>query len=86
MELKLTLKAARANIGLTLKEAAKEFGIHHETLKNYEHDSTNVPRTFFIQIESVYGIPLENIYFGKLDLFLADRVGEMRQRQAEQCV
>lgn len=86
MELKLTLKAARANIGLTLKEAAKEFGIHHETLKNYEHDSTNVPRTFFIQIESVYGIPLENIFFGKLDLFLADKVCERKQRQAEQCV
>ena len=64
MAIKITLRAARVNLGLTLKEAAKEFGIHYETLKNYEHDSTNVPRSFFIQIQKVYGIPLENIFFG----------------------
>ena len=63
--LKITLKAARMNIGKTLKEAAAEFGIHYETLSNYESDSTNVPRTFFIKLESVYGIPTENLYFGR---------------------
>jgi transcriptional regulator with XRE-family HTH domain len=63
--LKITLKAARVNIGKTLKEAAAEFGIHYETLSNYESDSTNVPRTFFIKLEAVYGISTENIYFGK---------------------
>jgi transcriptional regulator with XRE-family HTH domain len=65
--LKITLKAARMNIGKTLKEAASEFGIHYETLSNYENDSTNVPRTFFINLEAVYGIPMEYIYFGKQD-------------------
>lgn len=65
MDLKITLKAARVNIGMTLKEAAALFGIHYETLSNYEADSTNVPRTFFIKLESVYGIPTENIYFGR---------------------
>ena len=63
--LKITLKAARMNIGKTLKDAAREFGIHYETLSNYETDSTNVPRTFFIKIQAVYGIPTEYIYFGK---------------------
>jgi transcriptional regulator with XRE-family HTH domain len=63
--MKITLKAARVNIGMTLKEAAALFGINRETLSNYESDSTNVPRTFFIRIESVYGIPVEYIYFGK---------------------
>lgn len=63
--IQITLRAARVNLGYTLKEAAKEFGIHHETLAKYELDSTNVPRTFFTQIESVYGIPTEYIFFGK---------------------
>jgi DNA-binding XRE family transcriptional regulator len=67
--MKITLKAARVNVGMTLKEAYQHFNIHYETLSNYETDSTNVPRTFFIKIESVYGIPTENIYFGRQDDF-----------------
>lgn len=67
--LKLTLKACRINCGMTMKEAAQHFGIHYDTLSNYETDSTNVPRSFFIRLESVYGIPLENIYFGKQEDF-----------------
>jgi transcriptional regulator with XRE-family HTH domain len=65
MAYKITLRAARVNLGLTLKEAAKFFDIHYETLSNYETDSTNVPRTFFVKIETVYGISTEHIYFGK---------------------
>lgn len=61
----ITLRAARVNAGMYLKDAAKLFNIHHETLSNYENDSTNVPRTFFIKLEEVYGIPTERIYFGK---------------------
>lgn len=65
-DLKITLRAARVNIGYTLKEASLKFGIHFETLAKYELDSTNVPRGFFTKIEEVYGIPVENIYFGKM--------------------
>jgi predicted transcriptional regulator len=61
----ITLKAARVNRGMTLKAAAKLFGVHYETLSNYENDCTNVPRTFFIRLEEVYCIPMERIYFGK---------------------
>ena len=74
--MKLTLKACRTNCGLTLKDASQFFGIHPETLSNYENDSTNVPRTFFIKLESVYGIPTENIFFGKQD----DHFAEMKKR------
>jgi transcriptional regulator with XRE-family HTH domain len=62
--MKITLRAARINLGLTRKEAAKQFDIHHMSLTKYEYDSTNVPHSFFIQLESVYGIPIENLYFG----------------------
>lgn len=70
MPYQISLRAARVNLGLTLKDAAKEFNINHETLASYEKDSTNVPRSFFIRVESVYGIPVENIYFGKQEDFI----------------
>ena len=65
--MKITLKACRVNAGMTLKQASSHFGIHYETLSNYENDSTNVPRTFIIKLEEVYGIPTDNIYFGKAE-------------------
>ncbi|WP_262481728.1 helix-turn-helix domain-containing protein [Bacillus sp. CH30_1T] len=67
--LKITLKAARVNSNLNLVEAAEKFGINKDTLWKYERDSTNVPRTFFIQIEGVYGIPVDNIFFGNVSEF-----------------
>lgn len=69
MPIQITLRAARVNLGLTLKEAAKEFNINHETLGNYERDSSNIPRSFFIRIENVYGIPVDHIFFGKQEIF-----------------
>ncbi|WP_144461835.1 helix-turn-helix domain-containing protein [Siminovitchia fortis] len=62
--MKITLKAARVNAGYKLVEAAKLFGINKDTLSKYERDSSNVPRSFFIKIETIYGIPVENIFFG----------------------
>ena len=68
--MQLTLKACRINCGMTLEEASQHFNIHRHTLSQYENDSTNVPRTFFIRLESIYGIPTENIYFGKQKEFM----------------
>nr|WP_276536935.1 helix-turn-helix transcriptional regulator [Oceanobacillus caeni] len=62
--MKITLRAARVNVGLTLVEASKLFGINKDTLLRYEKDSSNVPRKFFIKIEEVYGVPVDNIFFG----------------------
>lgn len=63
--IKITLRAARVNAGLRLVEAAELFGINKDTLSKYEKDSTNVPRSFFVQIENIYGVPLNNIFFGQ---------------------
>jgi len=65
MSFQITLKCARINIGLTQKESAKIFGVHYETIGNYEKDSTNVPMSFYKKIEKAYGFPLDMIYFGK---------------------
>jgi transcriptional regulator with XRE-family HTH domain len=62
---KLTLRAARMNLGFTRKEASKLFGIHHETMANYEANSSKVPRSFFVKIPEIYGISVDKIYFGK---------------------
>jgi transcriptional regulator with XRE-family HTH domain len=62
--IKITLRAARVNAGLTLNQAATWFGINKDTLSKYERDSTNVPRSFFAKIEKIYNIPVENIFFG----------------------
>ena len=79
--MQITLKACRVNSGMTLKEASARFGIHYETLSNYENDSTNVPRTFFIKIESVYGIPTDNIYFGKQDDFISEKQNKKKVKE-----
>ncbi|MDO6634125.1 helix-turn-helix domain-containing protein [Bacillus thuringiensis] len=60
--LKITLRAARVNAGYKLVEAAEKFGINKDTLSKYEKDSSNIPRRFFIKIEEVYKIPVENIF------------------------
>jgi len=62
--MKITLKAARVNAGYKLVEAANLFGINKDTLSKYEKDSTNVPRSFFVKIEELYKVPVENIFFG----------------------
>ena len=61
----ITLRAARINAGLTLVKAAKEFGINKDTLSRYEKDSTKIPRDIFTKIEEIYGVPVDNIFFGK---------------------
>lgn len=69
-EIMITLEAARINCDLTLTEAAEKFSIHRDTLWKYEQDSTRVPRTFMIQAEDVYKIPIRYIFFGrKSDFF-----------------
>lgn len=62
--IKITLRAARVNAGLKLVEAAGRFDINKDTLSKYERDSTNIPRSIFIGIEKVYGLPVDFIFFG----------------------
>ena len=73
---KLTLRAARMNLGLTRKEAAKLFEIHHMTLAHYEADSLEIPLSFYNQIPKIYGVPIENIHFGKE----SDHYAELRSQ------
>lgn len=78
MEVKITLRAARNNLVLTRKQAAKLFNIHYETLTKYEYDSSNVPISFFNKIEEAYGIPLDFIYIGNEQEFVSKMKNRLR--------
>lgn len=59
----VTLKAARINKGLKQKEAAKALGIAVDTLSKYER-GVSFPNVPVIQkIETLYGIPYNEIIF-----------------------
>jgi len=61
---KITLEAARANAGYTLKEAASLIGISVATLHNWEKDSSNIKISQSKKIEEIYNYPSEYIFFG----------------------
>ena len=60
---KITLRAARANIGLTQKQAAELLGISNKTLGNWEN-GTSFPSPAHIDlICDLYGISYDDISF-----------------------
>ena len=62
--MKLTLKAARVNVGLTQKRAAELLKLHPQTLAKWEADSSNMPYGKVKLIEEVYGVDEGVIFFG----------------------
>ncbi|MGL9846078.1 hypothetical protein IGJ91_001237 [Enterococcus sp. DIV0765f] len=60
----ISLRSARVNAGLTIKEAAKIIGIHHETLSKYEKDSSDIPMSLLNKLSNLYQIPTDYIFLG----------------------
>lgn len=63
MPTKITLKAARVNAGLTLKEASKKLGICETTLIRWEKDSSIVQSKYHKMISEAYQYPSDFIIF-----------------------
>lgn len=61
--MKVTLKAARINKGLTQEEAAKLIGVGIDTLGNYERGLTYPDIPILKKIEEVYNVEYSNIIF-----------------------
>lgn len=61
--MEMTLKAARINVGLDQKTAAKEIGVTPETLGSWEKGLTfpSVPQ--IVKIENLYGLSYADIKF-----------------------
>lgn len=68
--MKMTLEAARTNIGYTQKEAASLFGMHYQTLAKLEEDSTNAPYRFIQAIPNVYKVASDDIFLGRKNEFI----------------
>lgn len=60
---KITLKAARVNMGLTQAQAAKALGISVFTLINYETGKSYPDVPIISKIEKVYGMPYHKLNF-----------------------
>lgn len=62
--IEVSLRAARVNAGLTLKEASDFVSIHHETLSKYEKDSSDIPMSLLNKLSILYQMPTDNIFLG----------------------
>ena len=61
--MKITLRAARINTGLTQKEAANQLGISRNTLASYELYKTKPDIEMAKQMSNLYGLPVDGIIF-----------------------
>ena len=60
---KLTLKAARVNVGLTQKEAAQKLGISNKTLWSWENGLSAPKATQTDNICKLYNVAYDNLIF-----------------------
>lgn len=61
--MKISLKAARVNAGLTIKNAAPLLGIGKDTLIKWEREPWKVNVLYQNKISKVYKIPIDQIIF-----------------------
>lgn len=61
--LKITLKAARVNAGLTIVQASKKIGVGKDTLIKWEKNPGLVSAIFMNKISEAYSIDIDNINF-----------------------
>lgn len=59
--IKISVKAARVNKGLTIQDAAKELGVSTSTLSGYENGKPNPRFEMLEKMSALYGIPVENL-------------------------
>lgn len=60
---KLTMKAARINVGLTQEEAAIKLGVSKKTLGRWENGETYPTPPQIEAICNLYGVTYDNIKF-----------------------
>lgn len=60
---KISIRAARVNVGLLQKEAAEQLGISNKTLGNWESGITFPPADKIPAICELYGVPYDHLNF-----------------------
>ena len=61
--IKLTLKAARVNVGLTQNQAAKSIGVNADTIRSWEKGKTFPGAHMIEKIEKTYCITYDHLIF-----------------------
>ncbi len=64
--MKITLRSARANVGLTAKEVANKIGVSQLTILQWEKGNTQPPIDKVLEMCSLYEIDIENIRFKQI--------------------
>lgn len=59
--LKISLKAARVNAGLTLNEVAKMSNVSVSALSSWENGETEPKFSQVLRLIEIYNIPIDNI-------------------------
>lgn len=72
--MKITLRAARVNTGLTLVKSSKHLKINKDTLAKYEKDSSDIPRSLLAKIEELYNVNPNDIFFGNESEFFRNNI------------
>lgn len=61
--LRISLKAARVNAGLTQKESSEKFGVSQNLMIRWERDPSTMPAVYVRMIPEVYGLSVDHILF-----------------------
>lgn len=77
LKIKITMEAARRNVGYSQNDAAKLMGVHPQTISAWEKDSTNLSITEVNKIASIYKLPIDMIFFGNRNEFIR----KLREKQ-----
>ena len=69
---KLSIRAARVNVGLSQKEAAERIGVSNKTLGNWENGNTFPPVDKIPVLCELYGVSYDNLNFLPTDSLKAN--------------
>ena len=61
--LKISIRAARVNAGLSQKEVAGYLGVSNKTIGSWENGTTFPPADKIPEICELYGVPYDNLNF-----------------------
>lgn len=61
--MKINLKAARVNKGLTQKQAAKLLDVHPDSVRRWESGRTSPKSNILKQLSKIYDIDLNDLIF-----------------------
>ena len=61
--LKISLRAARVNAGLTITEAAEKLNVNRSTIINWEKNRTYPTVEHMTRLSTLYGISSDYIFF-----------------------